>query len=172
MTNCIKCGRPLKKGSKFCTKCGAKISLNEIQPEFESNNDNNTNDFVQSETSSLEPQPEILNNNSLKNKLLGFYIILVIPLYLMGQGTEEMIAFSIYSVVNIVVISLRINSPNTFNLIVKILLLLQFVFILSIVIPEANYLFVNLVSSIATVLFALLSLVILLMVFIGNRKKS
>lgn len=164
MMSCIKCGNHLKKQSKFCTKCGTKIQIDEFLPNLESIDDNNsTNDISQS---------EILSNNSLKIKLLGFYIILVIALYLMGQGTKEMIGFSIYSLVSIIVISLRINAPNTFNIFVKILLLLQFVFILSMVIPEADYLFINLVSSIATILFALLSLVILLMVSIGNRNKS
>lgn len=167
MSFCTKCGGHLKTASKFCTSCGEKIDLSSFRLEAETET---AKASYQSESSQHDQQQEIVSNNSLKNKLLGFYIILVIPLYILGQGTEEMIGFSIYSAINIVVISLRINKTNTFNYIVKLLLLLQFVFILSMVIPQADLLFINFYSSLATVLFAALSLVIFLMVLIGNRK--
>ena len=171
MAFCIKCGSNLKKGSKFCTSCGEKIDFGGFKPKDKPAAETKTaKASFQSESSQHDQPQDIVSNNSLKNKLLGFYIILVIPLYILGQGTEEMIGFSIYSAINIVVISLRINKTNTFNAIVKILLLLQFVFILSMIIPQADYLFINLYSSIATLLFAALSLVIFLMVLIGNRK--
>jgi len=170
MTFCKNCGNKINKSAKFCTNCGEKIDAASVSSNETPVAEKNPADPSQPHFSHKQQNQKVLSNNSLKNKLLGFYIILVIPLYILGQGTEEMIGFSIYSAIIIVVISLRINKTNTFNYIVKLLLLLQFVFILSMVIPQAEYLFINLYSSIATILFAALSLVIFLMVLIGNRK--
>ena len=181
MSNCTNCGQPLKENAKFCTNCGqqikSKIKLSIVErKEFNENSKKQTNKKNTSEDnqeSIAEFIPSVKQSNSLlKSKLLGFYIILAIAIHTLGNGSEQIIGMSIYSLVITVVIALRFNKENTFNWVVNLLLVLQFVFILSIVIPEKDVLFANLISSVATLLFGTMLLVIGLMVLIGNRSKS
>jgi hypothetical protein len=174
MPYCTNCGNDLKKQSKFCTHCGAKIESNKQTSGVKIdktktgkiNNQNENESVFEMESKDFE------RDSSLKSKLLGFYVIFAITLHLLGQGSEQIIGLSIYSIVITVIVGSRFNKADTFNWVVKILLLLQFVFILSILIPQWQALFSNLVSSAATVLFGSMLLVIILMAIIGNREQK
>ena len=77
MSFCKKCGSNLKNGSKFCTSCGEKIDLSSFKPKDKPVAKTKTAKASSQSESQHDQQQDIASNNSLKNKLLGFYIILV-----------------------------------------------------------------------------------------------
>lgn len=158
---CTSCGAALNSGVKFCTNCGQNVLLKPItrdntQVEYHDNKSDTIDDYNES--------------NSLKNILLGFYVLLNIPLYSMSGGDDQMLGFLFYSLVITIVIALRIKKDNTFNWVLKILIGLQLLFVLSIFISQIDFLFIDLYSSIATILFFLLSIVLITMLVKGNSK--
>ncbi len=162
---CPNCGTALKPGTKFCSNCGE-----EMKP---ASNSTSKNILVDEYPENVAESKAIsMSDNSLKSKLLGFYILLNLPLSVLGKGSDEMIGFLIYSFVIVIVISIRFKKENTFNWVLKILLILQFMFILSIFITQFDSLFIDMLSSIGTIIFILLSIVIIKMLFNGNQKRK
>ena len=115
MGYCTNCGAKLKENTKFCTGCGEKVLFSSRE---EGNRTEGYSDVIS--ISNVEGA----TSNSFKNILLGFYVLLNIPLYAMSGGDDQMIGFLFYSLIITIVIAVRNRKENTFNWVLKILLVL------------------------------------------------
>lgn len=161
MEYCTNSGQKLKASTKFCTACGEQVLLTTTEKR------NKVEQY--SEAISI-PNVDLPASSSIKNILLGFYVLLNIPLYAMSGGDDQMLGFLIYSIVITIVIAVRIKKENTFNWVLKILIGLQLLFVLSILMSQIEFLFVDLLSSIATILFFLIAIVLITMLIKGNSR--
>jgi hypothetical protein len=163
MKYCTNCGTQLKENTKFCTKCGEQV--------LKSSTENKVIKEVAYVDDISSPNADLKGSNSFKNALLGFYVLLNIPLYAVSGGDEQMLGFLFYSFVITLVIVLRIRKENTFNWVLKILIGLQLLFVFSILVSQFEFLFIDFISSIATIIFFLLFIVLITMLIKGNSRQ-
>jgi len=161
MKYCTNCGAQLKANTKFCTKCGEPVLIKSTEER---------NEKVEYVEDISIPKTDLRASSSFKNALLGFYVLLNIPLYAVSGGDEQMLGFLFYSFVITLVIVFRIKKANTFNWVLKILIGLQLLFVFSILMSQFDFLFVDFSSSIATIIFFLLFLVLITMLIKGNSR--
>ena len=106
--------------------------------------------------------------DSLKGKLLGFYVILNILLVLFSAGNEMLAGYMIYSLIIIIVISIRIKKEKTFNWVLKILIVLQILSSISILVLSLDS-YSYLLNTIAALALIGLLVVKVLMLLKGNK---
>lgn len=162
MKYCTNCGTELKANAKFCTKCGEQIIAPSAQKEalLDANHHNAIS----------IPNADYNASNSFKNMLLGLYVLLNIPLYVLSGGDEQMLGFLFYSLVITILVAVRNKKENTYNWVLKILIGLQLLFVFSIFMTQLDFLFVDLTSTLASIVFFILFLVLFAMLIKGNSR--
>jgi len=128
--------------------------------------------FTHSETKTDDIQIDnnnTINTNKTSKNLILFYVLLNILLFSFGQSSDDIMGVKFFSVIILVTYFIRHKKEKPFNWLVKIILGLQAILLLSIFISSAEYLFVNFFSFLTTLSLLGLFIVILLLLFKGNK---
>lgn len=198
MPYCSNCGTSLNNETKFCPNCGAKIGVNltkksgkpvkkKMQKGVVKSLQNKTSNYVKSKTKEMvlqkPPKENLATNNSpqikkeksdIKTKkdaknLIVFYILLNILLFSFGQGSDDIMGVKLFSAIILVIYFIRHKKDKPFNWLLKIILGLQLILVFSIFMSQSEYLFTNFISFSTTLALLGLFIVILLLMFKGNK---
>lgn len=164
MSFCTNCGNVLDKGAKFCTNCGVrqknkptnKDIAREI-PKKDHSIDKNNLGITQ-----------IAENQSSKNWLL-IYIVVNILFVLFNAGSEEITGILIFSVIIVLIYFIRRKKDKPFNIVLKILLILQSILAFSTIMAGLEYVTSSTYSLIVFACLALLIIVDIKLILNGNK---
>jgi len=179
---CRNCGTALKPETNFCTNCGTKI-VNPKSNKSELENDSIVKESISSNTPNGKLAIEENSINSISEELTGgkykfakrimiFYILLNIPLYYLNSGTDEILGILIFSIIvlwDFFVFILNKQKKKPFNIITKIVLVLQMLLAISAFMNNYELFFSNIYSASAVITFALLSIVNVMLILKGNK---
>ena len=177
MPYCTNCGTNYIQEAKFCTSCGAKINgetSNEYPSEYKEKLYKNTvTGLEQSQNVSEVFKPNkkaesYLEETSSKTGGITIwtwiYLIINALLVYLGYRIETVLGTLLFSVVVLLLVFLRRDKPKPYNWLVKIILLLQLVYLI-LVLPEGIlYLGIN------TLLLIALFITNFILLFKGNKK--
>ena len=198
MPYCSNCGTSLNNKIKFCPNCGVKIEAyltkkteksvkNKMEKGVVKSLQNKTSNYVKSKTKEMvlqkPPKENLATNNDpqikkeksdIKTKkdtknLIVFYVLLNILLFSFGQGSDDIMGVKFFSVVILIIYFIRHKKDKPFNWLLKIILGLQLILVFSIFMSQSEYLFTNFISFLTTLSLIGLFIVILLLIFKGNK---
>ncbi|AMC11025.1 hypothetical protein Lupro_07090 [Lutibacter profundi] len=117
---------------------------------------------------------QIDNNNTINTKktaknLILFYVLLNILLFSFGEGSDDIMGVKFFSVIILVIYFIRHQKEKPLNWLLKIFIGLQAILLFSIFITQSQYLFVNFISFLTTLSLLGLFIIILLLLFKGNK---
>lgn len=110
-----------------------------------------------------------INMKKTAKNLILFYVLLNILLFSFGQGSYDIMGVKFFSVIILVIYFIRHQKEKPLNWLLKIFLGLQAILLFSIFISSAQYLFVNFISFLTTLSLLGLFIIILLLLFKGNK---
>jgi uncharacterized Zn finger protein (UPF0148 family) len=131
------------------------------------------------------PKENLATNNNIKNietedknvikqkktskNLILFYVLLNVLLFSFGLSSDDIMGVKFFSVLILIIYFIRHKKEKPFNWLLKIILGLQAILLLSIFMTQSEYLFANFLSFLTTLSLLGLFIVILLLLFKGNK---
>lgn len=161
MIYCRNCGTALKPETNFCTNCGTKISI--VQ------NSSNESNFEKKQIEFQAKDEELTGNNKFFTNLFPIYIFLNIPLFYLNNGYEEISGILIFSAIVLIGYYVRRNKEKPFNILIKIVLVLQLVLVFSTIMMNLEHFFINFYSLLWATILILFLISILLLLVKGNK---
>jgi len=171
-----KTGKPVKKKmEKGVVKSLQKETSNYVKSKIKEtvlpktpNENLATNNNAQIKNIETEDKNVIKNKKTPKNLIL-FYVLLNILLFSFGQGSDEISGLKFFSVIILIIYFIRHKKEKPFNWLLKIILGLQAILLLSIFMTQSEYLFANFFSFLITLSLLGLFIIILVILFKGNK---
>lgn len=193
MNYCPNCGNAIEKDTKFCPNCGTNIlqekpqkpaqsrlekgvikslkdlSQNTVQKKVKENLSNNLSDLkIPKENKRIPKATPKGNAHGLKAILT--YIIFSVIVYFLGKDNDVAIGINIFSFFVLLIYFIRNKKEKRINWLAIIILILQSLLIISFVMDMSSVLFVNAITSIATLSLLGMLMSIFYLIFAGNKR--
>ena len=164
MSFCTNCGNVLDKEAKFCANCGA--------PQKNTSTKKNTPREIPKENHSIivnDLGNRQISENESRKKWLLVYVVVNILFVLFNPGSNEIKGILIFSVAIFLMYSIRRKKEKPFNIILKILLVLQSILVFSTIMEGLEYVASSAYSLIVFACLAILIVVDIKLILNGNK---
>jgi len=194
MNYCPNCGNAIEKDAKFCPNCGTKILQTNQKKQSQSNLEKGVvkslkdlskdtikrkvkKSFVNEDRTQIDSPKEINKTSNVSPKgsthglkaILG-YIAFSILVFFLGKENDLAIGNNIFSFIILLIYFIRNKKEKPINWLAIIILVLQSLLLISFLMEMSQVLFVNTISSIATLSLLGMLMSTIYLIFAGNKK--